>query len=500
MHYLCLLARYLSFYNKCSIITLLIDCYAQMNKLKKRFHYAMRLCVLLLCLHCIPAHTDPYRLPDISDPSYATMSLAKEKKLGRVILAGVRSSLPIIDDIEIQSYLRHLGKRILAHGEDQTLDFHFLAVRSPAINAFASPGGVLAFNEGLILSAETESELGGVVAHEIAHVVHRHIARLQALTEGSSLISTLSIIGALIAAAYNSEFAEFTLFGGSALPIERRLSYTRSFEYEADRFGMQMMAAARLDPAGMPTFFAKLQKLEGRNQQIEFLRTHPLTVSRLSDAQTRAAQYRGPFAKDSEAFHYTRARLLALSKTTGITKYRNKDDENIGNYYKALIAIERQSPRQAIEYLEKIPAAQQNIPVKLAFAHAYRTMEAWDEAITLLDKLDSLHPGRAPTIYYLALSLLKNNQAQKALEKINANASLHTYYPQFYQLGAQSAAQLERRSEYHEYLADYYAAEGYIEPALRQLDLAERSDTLHQTMRFRIAAKRKDWEELRREM
>ncbi len=471
-----------------------------MNKFKKRFYYSLRLCLLLLCLCGVSAHADPYRLPDIGDPSYATMSLAKEKKLGRVILAEVRSQLPIIEDIEIQSYLRHLGERILAHSKNQSLDFHFLPVRNPAINAFATPGGILAFNEGLIVSADTESELGGVVAHEIAHVTQRHIARLQALTEESSLIGTLAVIGALIAATYNSELAELSLFGGTALPVERRLSYTRNFEYEADRFGMQLMAAAELDPTGMPAFFAKLQKMEGRNRQIEFLRTHPLTVSRLSEAQTRAARYHeryhGHFDKDSEAFHYAKARLLALAKTNTVTEHY---DRNIENYYKALVFIERQLPELAIGYLEKIPPNQQHIPVKLAFAHAYRTMGNWDKAITVLNKLDSLHPGRATILYYLALCLLKDGQAQKTLEKINAAASLHRYYPQFYQLGAQAATQLGRGGEYHEYLADYYAAKGYIEPALRQLDFAEKSDTLHQAIRARIAAKRKDLEEFREE-
>ena len=127
------------------------------------------------------------------------------------------------------------------------------------------------------------------------------------------------------------------------------------------------------------------------------------------------------------------------------------------------------------------------------------TMGNWDKAITVLNKLDSLHPGRATILYYLALCLLKDGQAQKTLEKINAAASLHRYYPQFYQLGAQAATQLGRGGEYHEYLADYYAAKGYIEPALRQLDFAEKSDTLHQAIRARIAAKRKDLEEFREE-
>ena len=499
MHYLRFLFCHSSLYRlSCSIIdSAYLIFIPKMNKLKKQLHYSIRLCALLAFLSFTSANADRYSLPDISDPSYATLSLAEEKKLGRIILAEVRSQFPIIEDIEIQSYLRQLGERILAHSKDRILDFHFLAVRNPAINAFATPGGILAFNEGLILGVENESELGGVVAHEIAHVTHRHMARLQALSEGSSLVSTLAIIGAIIAAAYDSQLAELSLFGGASLPIERRLSYTRNFEYEADRFGMQLMAAAGLDPEGMPAFFAKLQKQEGRHQQIEFLRTHPLTISRLSDAQVRAAQYRGPFEKDSKTYHYARTRLLALKRTSTIPEHL---DEDIENYYKALTMIEKQNPDQAIKYLEKIPSEQQHIPVKLAFVHAYRAKEDHDKAIALLNTLDSLHPGRAAIRYYLALSLLEGGQERKALEKINAAASLHAYYPQFYKLGAQATIKLGRRGEYHEYLADYYAAEGHIEPALHQLDLAEKSGPLHQSIRARIAAKRKDLEALRKEM
>lgn len=462
-----------------------------------RYYYSTLLCVLLVGLTYRFANADSYSLPDISDPSYTTLSLSEEKKLGKIILAEVRSQLPIIEDIEIQSYLRHLGERILAHSGNRILDFHFLAVKNPAINAFATPGGVLAFNDGLILIAENESELGGVVAHEIAHVTHRHIARLEALSKDTDLIGTLSIIGAIIAAAYNSELAELSLFGSAALPIERRLSYTRNFEYEADRFGIQLMARAGIDPSGMPAFFSKLQKLEGRHRQIEFLRTHPLTVSRLSDAQARAARYRGSFEKDSKSFQYAKARLLALNRSK--TEFRHQD-ENIKNYHQALMLIEKQLPNQALKYLEKISPDQRIIAVKLAFIHAYRAKQNWDTAITLLSELNSLHPGRAAIIYYLALCLLQNEQEQKALEQINATATLHTYYPQFYKLGAQAATRLGRHGEYHEYLADYYASEGQLEAALHQLDLAGKSRSLHQSIRARIAAKRKDLEELRKEM
>ena len=462
-----------------------------MNKLKKQ------LCYLLICLSCIYANADPYHLPDISDPSYTALSLAEEKKLAKIILAELRSQLPITEDIELQSYLRQLGERILAHSNTNNLDFHFLLVKNPAINAFATPGGILAFNDGLFLNSDSESEFGAVVAHEIAHVTQRHMARLQTLNKGSNFISMVSVIGAIIAATYNSELAELTLFGSASLPVERRLSYTRNFEYEADRFGMQLMANAGLDPSGMPDFFAKLQKQESRGLQIEFLRTHPLTIARLSDAQARAAQYRGNFAKQSRQFHYAKARLAALNK---ITLSEPHQDTHIENYYRALLMIEERRPDQALRYLQKIPTDHHHIAVKLAYAHAYRAMQDWDKAITLLNELNDLHPARAAVLYYLALCLLKDGQQQKALEKINATSTLHNYYPQFYQLGAQVATQLERRDVYHEYLADYYTSEGRISAALQQLELAEKNTTMHQSIRARIAAKRKNLEALREEM
>ena len=466
-----------------------------MNTLKKQFYYTTTLCVLFIFLFCIPANADSYNLPDISDPSYTELSLAEEKKLGRIILAELRSQLPIIEDIEVQSYLRQLGKRILAHSKTNNLDFHFLPVNNPSINAFATPGGILAFNDGLILNADNESELGGVVAHEIAHVTYRHIARMEALSKNDSIIGVLGMISAIIAATYNSELAELALFGSTSLPLERRLSHTREFEYEADRFGMQLMASAGIDVGGMPAFFEKLQKQESRGQKIEFLRTHPLTISRLSDAQTRAARYRGNYQKDSAEFRYAKVRLLVLNRAT-VTQHQ---DENVQNYYQALAAIEKQYPEQAFKYLEKIPSKQHDITIKLAFVHAYRAMGDWRNAISILNALNELHPGRAAVLYYLALCLLKDGQQQKALTKVNAAAMLHRYYPQFYKLGAQAANQLEQRSVYHEYLADYYAADGRIEAALHQLDLAEKNAS-HQSIRTRIVAKRKDLTELRKEM
>lgn len=460
-------------------------------------HQILATVVLITCLIATPCLSARYTLPDISDPSYATLSVAEEKKLGEIIRAQLRSQLPIIQDIEIQSYLRNLGERLLSHVPYQPFDFYFFPVRNDSINAFATPGGVIAINHGLILFADNESELAGVIAHEISHVTHRHLARLQALSQETSWVGILSIIGALLASAYNSDLATLSLFGGTALPVDRQLSYTRDFEYEADRFGMQLIADSGLDPSGIPNFFSKLQSQEARRQAPEFLRTHPLTLARLSDARARANQYQGTYKKDSDEFRYMKAKILALKNAPLSDEL---DQQHIKSYYQAMSLIQKQLPLKALDSLKKIPPKQHTLPIKLAFVQTYIALENWKKAITLLDELNGLHPNRVNIKYYLVLCLIKNRQARQALTQINAVSRLHKYYPQFYKLGAQAAIELNRTSDYHEYLSDYYASRGQLEAALSQLKLAERSQSLNQVSRARIAVKRKKINALKEDM
>ena len=440
--------------------------------------------------------TERYTLPDISDPSYATLSLAEEKKLGKAILAQLRAQLPIIQDIEVQSYLRDLGEKLLSHTQHRPFDFYFLPIRNNSINAFATPGGVIAVNHGLILLTDNESELASVIAHEISHITHRHIARLQTLTQETSWVGIVSIIGALVASAYNSDLAQLTLFGSAALPVDRQLSYTRDFEYEADRFGIQLVADSGIDPMGVPDFFSKLLKQENRYQAPEFLRTHPLTLSRLSDAKTRALSYKGNYKKDSKEFRFMKAKLLALQNKPLPDK---SDSQLIKNYYQALQLMQKQLPKKALDSLKKISAQQRSLAVQLAVVQAQMALQDWKQSISLLKQLDELYPKRVSVRYYLILCLIKNHQAQQALTKINALSRLHKYYPQFYKLGAQAAVKLKRNSDYHEYLSDYYASRGQWEAALSQLKLAEKSKPMNSVARARIAVKQKNINTLKKE-
>src|SRR6478736_9972845 len=137
-----------------------------------------QLLVVLLLFFALPIRAT--ELPDLGDVSQVTLSPRQEKDLGLQIMAEIRAHKDYLDDAEITGYLTILGNKLILGSREARpdQDFEFFTVKDPAINAFALPGGYMGFNTGLILAAQTESELAGVMAHEIAHVTQKHLARM----------------------------------------------------------------------------------------------------------------------------------------------------------------------------------------------------------------------------------------------------------------------------------------------------------------------------------
>lgn len=439
-------------------------------------------------------------LPEIGDPSYSVLSLADEKKLGRAILTQVRARLPVTDDVEVQEYLRALGLRLLSQKPDNRLDFHFLPVADRAINAFATPGGVVTINEGLMLFAGDESELAAVVAHEISHVTLRHIARLNAELESVSWAGALVMIAGLMAGAYNPELAQLATFAGTALPVDQRLSYTRAFEREADAEAIRLMAAARINPRGVPRFFSKLQAREGRLQVPEFLRTHPLTLERLRNAEARVADYPEKLHRDSKDFRYIRARLRALRDAAPAPG--ETETASLRLYREGVALAQRGLAGEALQTLERIPGEQRGPPVMLALGQAHVARGDYRKARDLFAELNELHPGRSSVNYYLAVCLIETGEARQALDRLRTVKESFRYHPQLHRLSARAAHALERDSLGHEHLADYYSLRGRFALALQQLRLAERARDADRAAHARIRDKRAEitglWEEMKR--
>lgn len=284
-------------------------------------------------------------LPDLGEASQATVSPQQERELGLRIMAEIRADPSYLDDAEVAGYLTGLGTRLLLNSSESRPDqeFEFFAVKDPMINAFALPGGFMGFNTGLILAAQSESELAGVMAHEIAHVTQKHLARMIAGQKYAFLSSLGAVALAVLASRSNPQAAQAVLIGSQARQIQSQLDFTREHEKEADRIGLNILVSAGLDPRGMSGFFERLQRA-GRFRESSapsYLRTHPITHERIADIDSRTQSLPYRQIPDSLDFQLVRAKLRAAMDTPGNAveffdsalrekRYRNEAVERYG--------------------------------------------------------------------------------------------------------------------------------------------------------------------------
>ena len=448
-------------------------------------------------------------LPNIGNPASAELSPAKEIELGRVLLTEVRRRLPVSSDPELIQYVQALGTRIISGGLDSNFPFTFLLVENSSVNAFALPGGIIAINSGLLTLATQESELASVFAHEIAHVTQRHIARNFENAKSFNIVSALTFLGAILATVYNVDLGQAALMTSQAGLQQARLAYSRSFEQEADRIGMHLMASADIDPYGMPLFFKRLHKHTqlNRGKLPEFLSTHPLTLKRISESEARARQYHDTYTINSADFDYARARALALSKnpTKQIDYYRAKIRasnglSNMERYTYALALGRAGKHEQGLRHLEKIAVdADNRLTVQLADAQIRLAMGQTGSARETLESLDKIYPGSLPVTYYLAASLIKEDKAQRALEKLDQLSYASAQNPAIAKMKARAASKARMPWRSHESLGDYYAAHGQYDTAMEQIHLALQSPGIDSSSKARIEARRIQLRQLERQ-
>lgn len=251
---------------------------------------------LLSALLCGTARAeDPGMLPDIGSSAGEVLTPAQEEQYGAMTLHELRRYNMILDDPLIDGYLQNLGFHLAARSDRPRQPFTFFMVNSREINAFATLGGYIGINAGLFLTAETEDEVAAVVSHEIAHVTQRHVLRSVETAQRESIPILLATLGAMIAAQQaggDGDATQAALVGGLSLMQQRQINYTRSNESEADRVGIQTLSRAGYDPLAMADFFSRMDRASRGNQggynAPEYLRSHPVTVTRVSEAKDRA--------------------------------------------------------------------------------------------------------------------------------------------------------------------------------------------------------------------
>lgn len=420
-------------------------------------------------------------LPELGDRVSGVVSNDQEKIIGNEFLKQVYSQAPLISDPLIQEYSELLVYRLSEYSQVKDRNFNVLLIDDDSLNAFAAPGGVIGINGGLFLNAQNEGQFASVITHELAHLSQRHFARNILNSQDNNIASVLVMVSAVAAAVATNNPTAF--MAGPAFLQQQSLRYSRLFEREADRVGFNNLINAEYDPSSMGEMFeqmAKLRRLAG-DKIPEFLLTHPISSSRVTDAFNAADQVETPFnTKDSLNYQLIRGRL----------QIRYED-------------IPLNSVRKIKGLLKKNPSSNEN---RYALSIAYKISGQHKDALKTIDSLIIENPKNLILNNTKAEILLDEGKSQDALRLVNAflnispknyplsvlKAKILAYDKKLFAAEELIRDQLLRRNNdpylwlylsevqrdsknvigYHQSRAEYYLLLGQYEDALNQLQFA----------------------------
>ena len=441
--------------------------------------------VLALMLVCSVAGAND--LPDLGESARADLSPQLERRIGESIMKEIRQREPgYVDDTEINDYVSQLGRRLVEASANPTGDFNFFVIRDNTVNAFAMFGGFIGINTGTIMVAQSESELAGVIAHEIAHVTQNHLARQIAKEKQNTLPALIALAVGILAARANSSVAAATITSSQAAVVQAQLSYTRDFEREADRAGFQTLAKAGFDVRAMGDFFERLQKA-GRlyeNNAPVYLRTHPLTVERISDMQNRAQESPYKQVLSSLEFHLVRAKLRASMGTpqeaikdfSGLVHERKFISAPAARYGLVIAQLRAKDLNAAQREMDALSALRTASPMIAGAAAEIRLGQGdVDGALAIYREALQRFPQAQSLVYGNAEALHAGRQYEAALRFLDAQLQLTATDFKLYALQAKTYSAMGKRLQQHRALAESYLLQGQLGAAVEQLQFAQQA-------------------------
>ncbi|MBI2313354.1 MAG: M48 family metallopeptidase [Betaproteobacteria bacterium] len=425
-------------------------------------------------------------LPDLGNVAQSVLSPQQERRIGDEIMRQIRADRDYLDDAEVSEYLNSLGFRLVSSSPEPRLGFEFFAVNDPMVNAFALPGGYIGVHTGLLLTAQSESELAAVLAHEVAHVTQNHLARIIESEKRSQITSLAALAIAILAARSNSQVSQAAVATAQALPLQSRLDFTREHEREADRIGLQILERSGFDPRAMVAFFERLQRANRlyETNAPSYLRTHPLTFERIADVQNRTDPLPYRQAADSADFHLLRAKLRARqgSPADAVTYFestlREKKFASEGAQRYGLVA--------ALLRTGNVVRAERELEILRKSAPAHPVIETLAGQVLLAagqtagalahyPAARQRFPQHRALTYDYADALIRDRQPELALKLLAGEVERFPDDPHLHGLRARSYAALGKRLLQHQAQAEAYTRLGNLGAAIEQLQLALKS-------------------------
>ena len=349
---------------------------------------------------CLFLATNTYAL---SLPQANLSESLQEQKQGNEFLQIIWNTDRVVADVETQAYLKSIGHELSAFSEDPSKHFDFLMLDDNSINAFAGPYGYIGVHTGMLLSSESESELAGVLSHEMSHVTQNHLSRFREKTDKQPYIMLAGMLAAVLVDSTNaSEAIVASTVAGTA---QQSVNFTREHEWEADRIGTNMLIKTGFDPSGMAHFFEKLK--DDPNAQ-EFLRSHPLSINRVSDAMQRSSRLTGDYREDSFEYQTIKAKLYYQQHK----RIKLDKDPSVTLYMQAYEALEAQKYTLAKDYIMQLLEESQNSPSFILAGRVYSKLGQLEMAQQYFSKALKDEAG----VYYAAKAYLENNKTQKGIQ------------------------------------------------------------------------------------
>lgn len=416
---------------------------------------------LLLLLLALPARSP-------------AMTVEEERQLGEKILIEVKKRWPLLKDPAVNDYVNRIGREILQSIGPQPFDYQFFILNTPDVNAFAVPGGLIFLNSGLILLVENEDELAGVMAHEIGHVVGRHIARRSEKTQKLSLAA----LGALLAGVLMGGKAAGAVATTTMAATETALlKYSREDEEEADYLGLKFMEQTGYDRQGMVTMLKKLRRMQGpaSGDPPTYLLTHPAIEERTGALEIQMTHLPPAREKSKKTGNLLRVqtKLVAEEKDTAraVSYFENalkRQPESPEGYFGLGLAQKRMGglDKAIASFSKAASLAPADGEILRELGTAYFLKGNVPEARKNLEAARSLEPNDALTLFFLGRVYLEEKLAADAVKTLLRARELKLGLPELhYHLGMAYGAQKQLGPAYQSF-GTYYKAIGDFKAAL----------------------------------
>jgi predicted Zn-dependent protease len=420
------------------------------------------------------------QLPELGDRVSGAVSSAQEKAIGEMFLMQAYANAPLINDSIIQEYTELLIFRLSENSQVLDRYFNILLIDDPSLNAFAAPGSIIGVNGGLFLEAENESQFASVMTHELAHLSQRHFARNVLRAQDSSLASALVMVSSIAIALITNQ--PQAMMGGSAFLQQESLRYSRLFEKEADRVGFTNLVASGYDPESMGEMFQNMNEMRRYYGETppEFLLTHPITSSRVSDAFNAAEGLeKAGTKKDSLDYSFIRSRLkVYYEKIPSVSvqyfedRFENSNDPS--NVYGLALAYNKNNNFDlSLSYIEDLLATYpKNLILNTTKAEILLNARMHNEALDQVNSSLKISPRNYPLTVTKVRILNEMERYFEAEELLRDQILKRNNDPYLWLLLSEVQRDGRNIVGYYQSKAEYHVLLGQYEDAINQLEFA----------------------------